>query len=62
MRMKEFSDDLSDLGSVHKQTNDKVDTVHGKVLNLRTEKEELSLSDHQAQSAKFTLSRQYESR
>ena len=31
------------------------------VLNLRTQKEELSLSDHQAQSAKFTLSRQYES-
>jgi len=37
VRMKEFSDDLSDLGSVHKQTNDKVDTVHGKVLNLRAE-------------------------
>ena len=37
MRMKEVSDDLSDLGSVHKQTNDKVDTVHGKVLNLRAE-------------------------
>ena len=37
MRMKEVSDDLSDLGAVHKQTNDKVDTVHGKVLNLRAE-------------------------
>ena len=27
------------------------------VLNLRTEKEEISLSDHQALSAKFTLTK-----
>lgn len=31
------------------------------LMNLRTKKEELSFSDHQAQSAKFTLTRQYES-
>ena len=31
------------------------------VMNLRTKKEELSFSDHMAQSAKFTLTRQYES-
>ena len=31
------------------------------LMNLKTTREELSLSDHQAQSAKFTLTRQYES-
>ena len=31
------------------------------LMDLRTKKEELSFSDHMAQSAKFTLNRQYES-
>jgi len=31
------------------------------LMDLRTKKEELSLSDHMGQSAKFTLNRQYES-